>query len=236
MEFLRNLNRKEKVLTGGIVLTGIGVFLMLVSISTDYWVEIIIPQGQYRNSSGGYVLKHHSGLWRICRTELDNRTLPAIKRDYCTRVKLFASQEEDLKDPEIDQFIQHYSRSETAFAVISVALMALGIIFSVYAVKEPRYMFKRLAGTLHIMTAICILVCAEVLINSVNYESENLPARHPEGAYIRYGASFVLVWIVLVIFVVAAIINFYYGRKRKGDRAESDKEAVENEPVHLGRF
>ena len=45
-----------------------------------------------------------------------------------------------------------YSRSETAFAVISLGLMALGMIFSVYAVREPRYMFKRLAGALHIMT------------------------------------------------------------------------------------
>ena len=86
------------------------------------------------------------------------------------------------------------------------------------------------------VAAICILVSAEVFISSVNYERQNLPARHPEGAYIIYGYSFGLVWVVLVICVVVAIINFYYGKKRKGDRALSDKEATENEPVHLGRY
>ena len=49
-----------------------------------------------------------------------------------------------------------YSRSETAFAVISLGLMALGMIFSVYAVREPRYMFKRLAAALHIMTGMLL--------------------------------------------------------------------------------
>ena len=45
-----------------------------------------------------------------------------------------------------------YSRSETAFAVISLALMLLGAGFSVYATRQPRYMFKRLCAALHFMT------------------------------------------------------------------------------------
>ena len=45
-----------------------------------------------------------------------------------------------------------YSRSETAFAIISLALMLLGAGFSLYATREPRYMFKRLAAALHFMT------------------------------------------------------------------------------------
>ncbi len=53
-----------------------------------------------------------------------------------------------------------YSRTETAFAVIALMLMVLGLIFSFYALKEPRYMFKRLAALMHFivgMSSSCIL-------------------------------------------------------------------------------
>jgi uncharacterized membrane protein YtjA (UPF0391 family) len=231
-----SFNKQQKVLVGAIIATCFGVVLMLVSMITPYWVHVVIPGGQWRNESSAYVIGHHSGLWRICRTELHNQTQPEFKRTLCTRLKLFPSKDEIITDPEIDPHILDYSRSETAFAVIALLLMVLGIVFSIYAVREPRYMFKRLAGMLHIMTAICILVCSEVLLSSVAYERENLPKRLPPGSYIHYGASFGLAWIVFVIFLAAALINFYYGRKRKRDDALDEKEAMENEPVHLGRM
>lgn len=54
----------------------VGSCLMLISISTDYWVIVNIPNGVFRNATGGYVFKHNSGLWRICRSELYNDTSP----------------------------------------------------------------------------------------------------------------------------------------------------------------
>ena len=44
-----------------------------------------------------------------------------------------------------------YSRSETAFAVLSVLMMLVAHIFVFYSLKEPRYMFKRLSGIMHLI-------------------------------------------------------------------------------------
>ena len=48
--------------------------------------------------------------------------------------------------------LSDYSRSETAFAIISLLMILMGAGFSVYAIREPRYMFKRLAAALHFIT------------------------------------------------------------------------------------
>lgn len=156
--------------------------------------------------------------------------------DYCVRLKLFPSDEVVKKDVEIDETILDYSRTETAFAIISLCLMLLGFVFSCYALREPRYMFKRLAALMHGMTAVCILVCAEVMVNSVYYEEQYLVSRHPPGSSYYFGWSFWLCWVVFSIFVWATLIFLFYGKKRKGDRALTENEAVENEPVHLGRI
>ena len=74
------------------------------------------------------------------------------------------------------------------------------------------------------------------MVRSVKYERRNLPKRHPKGAYISYGYSFVLAWIVFAIYVIAAIVFLIFSRKRKGDNAANEREAMENEPVHLGRI
>ena len=86
------------------------------------------------------------------------------------------------------------------------------------------------------VSAASILVSAEVMVRSVKYERQNLPKRHPQGAYINYGYSFVLAWIVFAIYVIAAIVFLVFSRKRKGDKAADEREAMENEPVHLGRI
>ena len=87
-----------------------------------------------------------------------------------------------------------------------------------------------------LISAASILVSAEVMVRSVKYERQNLPKRHPKGAYINYGYSFVLAWIVFAIYVIAAIVFLVFSRKRKGDKAADEREAMENEPVHLGRI
>lgn len=72
------LETERRVLLGFTGLTVFGALVMFVSLSTDYWVVLKIPGGEYRNASRAYVTGHHSGLWRICREEVDNKSIPVI--------------------------------------------------------------------------------------------------------------------------------------------------------------
>jgi ABC-type xylose transport system permease subunit len=150
-------------------------------------------------------------------------------------LKFFPTTQDVQKDAEVDDEILDFSRSETAFAMISILLAALANAFAVYSMKQFRYMFKRLAAMLYLITAFCIVVCLEVFKYSIEYEREKLPARHPKGSEISFDWSYGLCWVVFVIYIVAPIVMFITSRKRKGDKARTEGEAMENEPVILGR-
>jgi glucan phosphoethanolaminetransferase (alkaline phosphatase superfamily) len=47
--------------------------------------------------------------------------------------------------------VSDYSRSETAFAIISLVFAVFAHVFAIYAIREPRYMFKWLAGMLYLI-------------------------------------------------------------------------------------
>ena len=74
--------KRQRIMYVTTAFTVLGILILLVAISTDYWVILKIPGGIYRNSTQGFVFQHHSGLWRICRTEIDNRSVPIIQRKY----------------------------------------------------------------------------------------------------------------------------------------------------------
>ncbi|KAI0239847.1 hypothetical protein LSAT2_009453 [Lamellibrachia satsuma] len=149
--------------------------------------------------------------------------------------KFFPSDKNIEKDPEVDEHIINYRRSQTAFAVIALVLMLLSHTFAIYAIREPRYMFKRLAAMMHLMTAGAVFISGEVFIQSVEYEEDYLRARYPRGASHQYGYSFAFAVITVVIYIAAGIVFFIYGRKRKGEKAVTEEEALENEPVIIGR-
>ena len=62
--------------------TVFGILLGFVAGFTDYWMIITIPNAVYRNRSQAYVTGYHSGLWRICRNEVVNRTRVEIHSKY----------------------------------------------------------------------------------------------------------------------------------------------------------
>ncbi|ELT88457.1 hypothetical protein CAPTEDRAFT_155151 [Capitella teleta] len=212
-----------------------GILLLLIAIGTDHWVKLTIPGGVYNNHTHSYELGHYSGLWRICRTFFRNDTVPHIKSQYCRTLKFFPTTRDVRKDPEVDEEILDFSRSETAFAIIALLLALLANVFAVYSMQQYRYMFKRLAAMLYLITAFCIVVCLEVFKYSLEYEREHLPARHPHHSSISFDWSYGLCWVVFGIYIIAPIIMFITSRKRKGDKARSENEAMENEPVILGR-
>ncbi|GFT79088.1 uncharacterized protein TNCV_3094471 [Trichonephila clavipes] len=70
-------------------------------------------------------------------------------RRNCHNHRLFPTEEFLQKNPEVDRTILDYTRTETAFAIITFCLIVMGFGFGLYTFKEPRYMFKRLAGGVH---------------------------------------------------------------------------------------
>ena len=51
-----------------------------------------------------------------------------------------------------------FLRAEVAVVVLVIAMIFVAASFSLYSLVHPRYMFKRLAGFLHIMTTVTLLV------------------------------------------------------------------------------
>ena len=74
--------RERRVLMVTVGVTVLGTLLMLISIGTDNWVLLSLDEAVYRNASRAYVVSQKSGLFRICRNEYDNRTLPVVEREY----------------------------------------------------------------------------------------------------------------------------------------------------------
>ena len=48
--------------------------------------------------------------------------------------------------------IADYARTGAAFSIIALLLSSGANFFSWYSINEPRYMFKRVAGSLHLIT------------------------------------------------------------------------------------
>lgn len=71
---------ERRLLYSTIGLAFLGATIMLICMGTSYWVILDIPHGTYRNTTKTYLKGHHSGLWRICRIELDNKTQPHVTR------------------------------------------------------------------------------------------------------------------------------------------------------------
>jgi len=82
----------------------------------------------------------------------------------------------------------------------------------------------------------CIFVCMEIYKISLDYERLNLPARYPARATVSYGYAMYMSWISFAFFIVVGITMFVLSAKRKGEKATSEKEAIENEPVIIGRI
>ena len=64
------------------VFTVLGILIGFVAGFTDYWMILTIPDSTYRNATRAWVTGYHSGLWRICRFEVINSTVPEIHREY----------------------------------------------------------------------------------------------------------------------------------------------------------
>lgn len=235
--------RVQKVLLGTTVATLLACALFIIAVATNYWALVDMPGNvNITNADGtGYILAKRFGIWRICDIVV-SKSESKETREECRYVGMsYPTRAEYLDNPataEIDQSLLDYNRTATIFAVISMTLILLGHAFAVYSMRKARYMFKRLAGFLHIMSAGCILVTIEVFVTKIYYKQSRWHSEKTAGSHLSWGFSVYLAWVSFAIFVAAGLVFFICSRKKKGDDTlyGEDPAVPENEPVRLGRL
>ncbi|CAG0913109.1 unnamed protein product [Notodromas monacha] len=237
---------QRRVLIGTTGVTVVGLLIWIIAIATDYWFIIDSPQGSLNPKTGLLFLRSNRGIWHVCTTELKNTTTAshnesnpnvqtAIILTTCKTQPLFPSKRTIRRNQYYDETLLDFTRTEALFAFICLILMLLGIGFSVYTFKETRYMYKRLAGAILFITAAAVFVVLEVSTQGVEYARTHFPAVHPENASWHYGFSYMLAWLVFIIYLGCGITFIICSRKRKRDRAPNDDWAIEDEPHIIGR-
>ncbi|XP_013380907.1 uncharacterized protein LOC106152002 [Lingula anatina] len=227
------LERRILIITCFITL--LAFIFYIVSITTDYWAIIDTPNGV--NTSGMFILGAHLGIWRFCYWESNVPTGSLFETDdkLCRYVHLFTSAEDVMKNSEeVDTQTMDMNRSAAAFSIIGLGLILLGHLFAVYSLNQLRFMYKRVTGCIHIMCALCIILINEIMINNVIRRVDEL-ARFADSELV-WGYSIYLSWVAFAVFLAAGIVFFLCSKKRKGEHAFSEEEALENEPIHLGRI
>lgn len=82
----------------------------------------------------------------------------------------------------------------------------------------------------------CDIVCIEVFKRFLDYGKLYLPRSAMKDVNKEFGFSFYLACVSVGLYCLAGVVIFVASAKKKGPRARSMKEAIENEPVIIGRL
>ncbi|KAJ9583042.1 hypothetical protein L9F63_022621, partial [Diploptera punctata] len=178
----RQLMFERRVLFACTAMIGLSIILWIAAVATDWW--FIVDGGEHGifvNETKRFFLHSNSGLWRICRTSYArmmltpgnatnitgitttvNVTSKITIFKFCKFHDMFPPDAKIRQDASLDKTILNYTRSETSFSIISLLLMVMGFIFSTYTFRNPRYMFKRLAGGIHFLTVAIISAIMDI--------------------------------------------------------------------------
>ncbi|KAL2751378.1 transmembrane protein 114 [Vespula maculifrons] len=234
---------ERRILLGCTALVGLSACIWAVAIGTDHWFTVKAPNDEGlplgdSGESGRRLIYKHMGLWRGCVSGLipnAKNSSKLVPYSECKYQEMFPPESKIDVDPGLDRTVINYARTQVSFAIISMFIMIMGFCFSIYTFRNPRYMFKRLAGGIHFISAACNMVVIQVLLSSVEYESTNVYETFPKGAIMRYDFSLILAWIVFLCNLVAGCAFMLFSRKRKREKAPTEEIAMADEPTIIGR-
>ncbi|XP_017753911.1 PREDICTED: transmembrane protein 114 [Eufriesea mexicana] len=232
---------ERRILLGCTVLVGLSVCIWLVAIGTDHWFTVESPDKEGLPlgglSKGKRLIYRHSGLWKGCVEGLapnSENSTEMIPFNECTKQDMFPSDKQFKLNPGLNTVV-NYSRTQVSFALISLFVMVMGFFFSIYTFRNPRYMFKRLAGGIHFISGACNMVVIQVLLSSIEFEREHFHSTFPRHGILRYDFSLILAWIVFLCNLLAGCAFMLFSRKRKRDKAPTEEIAMADEPTIIGR-
>ncbi|XP_033253374.1 uncharacterized protein LOC117192738 isoform X1 [Drosophila miranda] len=158
-----------------------------------------------------------------------------IPNQRCKYIDMFPNSNTLRNEPGFDDEVMDYIRTQASFACITLFVMSLGAVFSFYTFMNPRYMFKRLAGGIHLVAASTALVVLQVLFSSIDYTKDHLFYAYPDGAELTYGYGVYLAWFTFVDNIFCGLMFLWYSGKKKGAKAPNDEVAMADEPTIMGR-
>ncbi|XP_026840857.1 uncharacterized protein LOC6592932 isoform X2 [Drosophila persimilis] len=158
-----------------------------------------------------------------------------IPNQRCKYIDMFPNSNTLRNEPGFDDEVMDYIRTQASFACITLFVMSLGAVFSFYTFMNPRYMFKRLAGGIHLVAASTALVVIQVLFSSIDYTKDHLFYAYPDGAELTYGYGVYLAWFTFVDNIFCGLMFLWYSGKKKGAKAPNDEVAMADEPTIMGR-
>jgi len=223
-----SLEAERKVLLGTLGMTLIASLILIIALATDSWLILTVTGKPHTMKTGNLLVGSHSGLWRNC---LEIKVVGTEETfNNCTNVF-------DLIDDEDKATRQKntiaggpglqlaYAKSYVAFAIVSLMFVVLSHLFGFWAAKNQRYVIKRVTAALMAITAACVLVCIQVLENSTESKEQytaKIERLEAHSLSHSFGFSYVLAWIPVAVFAVAAVVFLLTSKKRVGTDIDAD--------------
>jgi len=103
-------------------------------------------------------------------------------------------------------------RSELIMAGFSLLLGLAAISFSLYSVRRPYMILRRLAAVLHLLVCACLVTVLQ-LVGSQAHTGRLHPVRSSHT--VHYGYSFLLAWVAAIVFFFVSLAFCCASKKRK---------------------
>eukprot|EP00096_Caligus_rogercresseyi_P000268 TRINITY_DN1066_c2_g1_i1.p1 TRINITY_DN1066_c2_g1~~TRINITY_DN1066_c2_g1_i1.p1 ORF type:complete len:286 (+),score=36.57 TRINITY_DN1066_c2_g1_i1:97-954(+) len=198
-------------------LVSLALVLWVGAISTNYWIVVVggeegIPLNG--SLSGRTFLWSHSGLWSRCDYYDPPEWNNCLSKTYGDH---------------------HFVQLEMAIIVLVFILIAISTAFSFYSIAHLRYTYKRIAGSLHLLTSALLLLLMELiktqshLQNHHEVSPEESPVLPQSTTFLGY--SFLLAVTVFSFYLISGLA-FFFSSKKKGKTLTLTGHVSSNEQIN----